>query len=88
METLTKKELTSNGNGYKIDDKVEVAFPGYCLQDSTRFPNPNECYWVKGKVVGIYGKSHIVCLSVNADIVMVLNRKGIRHYGTNKERLV
>ena len=51
MATLTKKELTLNWNGYKIGDKVEIAFPGYCLQDSTRFPIPNECYWIKGKVV-------------------------------------
>lgn len=87
MATLTKKELTPNWNGYEIGDKVEVAFPGYYLQDSTRFPIPNECYWVKGIVVGIYEKACVVCLSTHADKVMVLDRKGIKHYGTNRERL-
>ena len=88
MATLTKKEPTSNWEGYKIGDSVELAFPGYWLQDSTRFPIPNECYWIKGEVIETYEKSCVVtCPSIHLDRVMVLDKEGIRYYDTNKERL-
>lgn len=86
MATLTKKDSISEWSGYKIGDKVELAFPGYWLQDSTRFPNPNECYWVKGEVTETHEKACVVtCPSIHLDRVMVLDKEGIRHY--DKERL-
>ena len=88
MATLTKKDSISEWNGYKVGDKVELAFPMCWLQDSTRFPNPNERYWVKGEVIETYEKACVVtCPSAHLDRIMVLDKEGIRHYGTNKERL-
>lgn len=86
MASLTKKDSTSEWNGYKIGDKVELAFPGYWVQDSTRFPNPNECYWINGEIIETYEKACVVaCPSIHLDRVMVLDKEGIRHY--DKERL-
>lgn len=80
MTTLTMKEPILNWNGYKIGDLVELAFPGYWLQDSIRFPNPNEYYWVKGEVIETYEKACVVdCCSIGLDRVMVLDNKGIRY---------
>lgn len=88
MATLTKKYSISEWNGYKIGDKVELAFTGQWLQDSTMFPILNKYYWVKGEVIETYEKACVVtCPSVHLDRVMVLDKEGIRHYGTNKERL-
>lgn len=89
MATRTKREPTSNWEGYKIGYSVELAFSGYYLQDSTRFPNPNEYYWVKGKVLETYKEACVVtCPSIYLDRVMVLDKKVIRCYdNTNKSRL-
>ena len=88
MATLTKKDSILEWGGYKIGDKVELAFTGQWLQDSTRFPIPNKYYWVEGNVIEVYKKACVVdCSSIGLDRIMVTQTNGIRHYGTNKERL-
>ena len=64
---------------YNVGDIVELAFPGYWLQDSTRFPDPNGVYWIEGKVIESWEKSCVVdCLTIHLDSVMVLDEEGIR----------
>ena len=64
---------------YNVGDIVELAFPGYWLQDSTRFPDPNGVYWIEGKVIESNTKSCVVdCSTIHLDRVMVLDEEGIR----------
>ena len=64
---------------YNVGDIVELAFPGYWLQDSTRFPDPNGVYWIEGKVIESWENSCVVdCSTIHLDRVMVLEEEGIR----------
>ena len=68
---------------YNVGDIVELAFPGYWLQDSTRFPDPNGVYWIEGKVIESLEKNNtkscvVDCSTIHLDRVMVLDEEGIR----------
>lgn len=87
MATLTKKETILDWNGYKVGDKVELAFLGRWLQNSVKFPILNKYYWIEGKVAEVYKKGCVVNCLMGIGNVLVIDIKGIRHYDTNKERL-
>lgn len=64
---------------YNIGDIVELAFPGYWLQDSTKFPDSNGVYWIEGKVIESWEAACVVdCSTIHLDEVIVLDEEGIR----------
>lgn len=68
-----------NMNKYKVGQLVEVAFSGHYLQDSARYPNPNEIYWIKGKVIESTEKACVVdCGSPIDKVFVLIENEGIR----------
>lgn len=66
-------------NEYKIGDTVELAFPGGWLQDSTRFPNVNQIYWIEGTVTEVKENACIVdCPTIYLDNILVIREVGIK----------